>query len=211
VKEPLFNPKAQAEDFVQLSESRVVLPTNEIEEEAVKQMALNELKPRCSSMAYNLNASSEAKRIPEDAVSLAYGSASMQGYLFQDRVCIDPLGNRCNPKFQFLALFQSDGLDKGIDGILGLSNHHDKSKKGLNFVQSLKDSGVISKACVSFSVAPNNSYALFGDWNSSQVIGELHSLKTYSYLPEFVGAAKNWALEGQNLLYGDMNLNGILD
>jgi hypothetical protein len=33
-------------------------------------------------MAYNLNASSEAKRIPEDSVSLAYGSANMQGYLF---------------------------------------------------------------------------------------------------------------------------------
>lgn len=76
-------------------------------------------------------------------------------------------------------------------------------------MQSLKDSGVISKACVSFSVAPNNSYALFGDWNSSQVIGELHSLKTYSYLPDFVGAAKNWALEGQNLLYGDQYVNGI--
>lgn len=110
------------------------MPTNEIEAEAVKEMALNELKPRCGSMAYDLNASSEAKRIPEDSVSLAYGSANMQGYLFQDRVCIDPLGNRCNPKFEFLALFEANGLENGIDGILGLSNHHDKAKKGLNFV-----------------------------------------------------------------------------
>lgn len=82
VTEPLFNPKAQAEDFVQLSESRVLMPTNDIEAEAVKLMQENANKPRCGSMAYNLNASSEAKRIPEDSVSLAYGSASMQGYLF---------------------------------------------------------------------------------------------------------------------------------
>jgi len=69
----------------------------------------------------------------------------------------------------------------------------------LNFVWSLKDNKVIDKAVISFSVASNESYALFGDYNVSQVVGEakgLHSLKTFAYLPDFVGANKNWALEG---------------
>lgn len=35
-------------------------------------------------------------------------------------------------------------------------------------------------------------------------------MNTYSYLPEFVGANKNWALEGQNLLYGQTELKNIL-
>lgn len=64
---------------------------------------------------------------------------------------------------------------------------------------ALKDNKVIDKAMISFSVAPNDSYALFGDYNASQVVGEkkgLNSFKTYAYLPDFVGANKNWALEG---------------
>jgi hypothetical protein len=35
----MFNPKAQAEDFLELEETRTVMPTNEIEAEAVKEMA----------------------------------------------------------------------------------------------------------------------------------------------------------------------------
>ena len=74
---------------------------------------------------------------------------------------------------------------------MGLSNRHDKSKKGLNFIQSLKDNGVIQKAIISFSVNGNDSYALFGDYNASQVVnGEkgLYDLKTFAYLPEFAAA-----------------------
>ena len=108
-----------------------------------------------------------------------------------------------------MALYEAKGLEPGIDGILGLSNRHDKTKKSLNFIQSLKDNGVISQAMISFSVSNQGSYALFGDFNTSQVVGGLsglHSLKTYAYLPEFAAAQKNWALEGQNMLYGDAML-----
>jgi hypothetical protein len=34
-------------------------------------------------------------------------------------------------------------------------------------------------------------------------------MKSYGYLPDFVGHQKNWALEGQNLLYGDLELGNI--
>jgi hypothetical protein len=89
-----------------------------------------------------------------------------------------------------------------------------ESKKSANFVQSLKQSGVIEKAVVTFSVNSNGSYALFGDYNHSLVVdGEkgLHGLKTYAYLPEYVGAQNNWALEGQSMFYGEKELKSIID
>ena len=36
-------------------------------------------------------------------------------------------------------------------------------------------------------------------------------MKTFGYMPEYVTANKNWALEGQGLLYGTKELNGVLD
>jgi len=50
--------------------------------------------------------------------------------------------------------------------------------------------------------------------NLTQVVSfaqGLHSLNTFGYLPDFVGASKNWALEGQNMMYGDDELKGPLD
>jgi hypothetical protein len=104
-----------------------------------------------------------------------------------------------------LALYDAEGLGSDIDGILGLANHKDTQKRHLNFIWSLKDNNIIDKAVVTFSTASSGSYALFGSWNASEVVGGeqgLYSLKTYNYMPDFVSANKNWALEGQDLLYG---------
>ena len=89
-----------------------------------------------------------------------------------------------------------------------------ENKKTANFVQTLKKSGVIDKATVTFSVNSNQSYVLFGDYNASLVVGGekgLHDLPTYAYLPEYVGAQKNWALEGQSMFYGEKELKSIID
>ena len=89
-----------------------------------------------------------------------------------------------------------------------------ENKKSANFVQTLKKSGVIDKSVVTFSVNSNGSYVLFGDYNASLVVGGekgLHNLGTYAYLPEYVGAQKNWALEGQSMLYGEKELKSIID
>lgn len=129
-------------------------------------------------------------------------------------VCIDPIGNRCAKNMQFLALYEARGLGAGVDGILGLSNHHDAEKASLNFVKSLKQSGVIEEAIVSFSVQAEKSYALFGEMNATQVVGQLqglHSFKTYGYLPDFMASKKNWALEGLNVLYGSKQLKELKD
>ena len=95
-----------------------------------------------------------------------YGSAKLKGKLYTDTVCIDPIGNRCTKNFEFLALYDAKGLNSDIDGILGLANHKDSEKRHLNYVWALKDSGVISKACVTFSVTNNESFALFGDYDT---------------------------------------------
>lgn len=97
-------------------------------------MANAETQSRCDTSAYNIKASAEATPMKEDFLNLNYGTAHLKGYLYQDKVCIDPIGNRCASKFEFLALYEAKGLGNDYDGILGLSNHHDSAKKNSNFV-----------------------------------------------------------------------------
>jgi hypothetical protein len=61
-------------------------------------------------------------------------------------------GDKCSP-FQFLALYRADGLEDNTDGILGLSPHKNQDKRQLHYLWSLKDSGIIDRAMVSFSIA----------------------------------------------------------
>jgi hypothetical protein len=183
-------------------------------QEAVQKMEDNSKKAKCDTQAYAIKQECEVKDTKSDFLQLKYGSADLGGFLYQDKLCIDPLGNKCADHFQFIALSKAKGLGADFDGILGLSNHMSADKKSANFVQTLKQSGVIDKAVVTFSVNSNGSYALFGDYNSSLVVdGEkgLHSLKTYAYLPEYVGAQNNWALEGQSMFYGEKELKSIID
>jgi len=110
--------------------------------------------------------------------------------------------NKC-ALFQFLALYKSQGLGKKSDGILGLSPHKDMGKKKLHYLWSLKDNGIIDHAMVSFSVTSKDMgetpYALFGGYNSSQIVGGAQGLKTFKNYPNWLGT---WALEGQGMYYG---------
>jgi len=67
---------------------------------------------------------------------LTYGSAKIQGFVWQDYACIKPLPENVNDEdlkkelkknncalFRFLALYKSQGIGKKSDGILGLSPH----------------------------------------------------------------------------------------
>jgi hypothetical protein len=67
-----------------------------------------------------------------------------------------------------VALYQAKGLDD-TDGVLGLAVHPDVKKRNLNYVWQLKNSGIIDRAVVSFSVSGPNmddeSYAIFGGLN----------------------------------------------
>lgn len=115
---------------------------------------------------------------------VVYGSAKIQGFVWEDYACINPLqpglrgsalsqelkDKKCS-MFQFLSLFKAEGLSQNADGILGLSPHKEMRKKKFHFLWSLKHNKIIDHAIVSFSVTKSTwsdkSYALFGGYNSS--------------------------------------------
>ena len=109
---------------------------------------------KCKSTAYMTKESDSAKAIGGDDEHLDYGSAKLQGKMYQDRTCIDGNKTACT-NFQFLALYQAVGLDD-TEGVLGLAVHPDAKRRNLNYVWQLKNSGVIDNALVSFSVSGPN-------------------------------------------------------
>jgi len=46
---------------------------------------------RCHTMAYNMQQSSSGIVLQNNSVSLAYGSANLQGFLWKDYTCLQPL------------------------------------------------------------------------------------------------------------------------
>jgi len=113
--------------------------------------------------------------------------------------------------FEFLALYQAQGLGRGSDGILGLSPHKDVRKKKLHYLWSLKHSGIVDHAMVSFSINSKNMddkpYALFGGYNSSQIIGGASGLKTFKNYKNWLGT---WALEAEGMTYDTGNGKGVV-
>lgn len=145
----------------------------------------DQTKERCKTMAYDMKKSESNRILSKASSKLTYGSAKLQGFIWEDYTCIQPLSgqtsgtvdlklqlkqNKC-ALFQFLALYKSQGLGKKSDGILGLSPHKDESKQKLHYLWSLKDNGIIDNAMVSFSITSQDMgetpYALFGGYNSS--------------------------------------------
>jgi len=138
---------------------------------------------RCTSKAYDMHQSSSSKILSRSSSKLTYGSANLQGFIWEDEACLNPVaeGNKtntlaeqkeakCSP-FQFLALYKAEGLEENTDGILGLSPHKNDEKRKLHYLWALKDQGIISRAMVSFSIVSSDMddspYALFGGINST--------------------------------------------
>eukprot|EP00356_Strombidium_inclinatum_P011500 CAMPEP_0170482176 /NCGR_PEP_ID=MMETSP0208-20121228/2310_1 /TAXON_ID=197538 /ORGANISM="Strombidium inclinatum, Strain S3" /LENGTH=495 /DNA_ID=CAMNT_0010754983 /DNA_START=166 /DNA_END=1652 /DNA_ORIENTATION=+ len=178
----------------------------------------DQMHKRCKSMSYDMHKSDSNKILSKASSKLTYGSAKLQGFIWQDYTCIQPLTgkgqstvqlqlelkqNKCS-NFQFLALYKSQGLGHGSDGILGLSPHKDMKKKKLHYLWSLKNNGIIDRAVVSFSITSKEMgetpYALFGGYNSSQIVGGAEGLKTFKNFENWLGT---WALEGQGMYYGN--------
>jgi len=178
----------------------------------------DQMHKRCKTMSYDMHGSDSNKILSKASSKLTYGSAKLQGFIWQDYTCIQPLKdqpmsavqlkielkqNKC-AFFQFLALYKSQGLGHDSDGILGLSPHKDMKKKKLHYLWSLKDNGIIDRAMVSFSITSKEMgetpYALFGGYNSSQIVGGAEGLKTFRNFENWLGT---WALEGQGMYYGE--------
>jgi len=99
---------------------------------------------------------------------------------------------------KFLALYATQGIPEGVDGVLGLSPHKLPQTKEFHYLWSLKHQGLIDHAMVSFSLTKEGQtgsekpYALFGGFKSSQVVGGKSGLKTFKSQPNYFGT---WALE----------------
>jgi hypothetical protein len=81
----------------------------------------DQLNQRCSTSAYDMHKSNSNKILSKASSKLTYGSAKLQGFIWQDYTCIQPLSepnaslvqlkmklkdNKC-AYFQFLALYKS--------------------------------------------------------------------------------------------------------
>lgn len=90
--------------------------------------------------------------------------------------------SKCTP-FEFIALYQAVGLDKRFDGLLGLSPRKNMDKKKQHLLWSLKENGLIDRAMVSFSISQTDMkekpYAIFGGFNSTQIIDGSKGLKVF--------------------------------
>lgn len=140
---------------------------------------------RCMTQAFDIQKSDSQKILSKSSSKLTYGSAKLQGFIWEDYTCINPVEGKGSSAvelkmklkqskcalFQFLALYKSQGLGHQSDGILGLSPHKDPSKKQLHYLWSLKNSSIIDHAMVSFSITSQSMdekpYALFGGYNST--------------------------------------------
>ena len=80
-----------------------------------------------------------------------------------------------------------------------------------NYIWQLYNEGVISKPILSFSMATSEQndqpYALFGGYNSSQIVLGEAGLQTFSNSPgTSKSTIRSWALETKDLLYDGRSL-----
>lgn len=110
--------------------------------------------------------------------------------------------SKCSP-FEFLALYEAKGLDQKFHGILGLSPHKDMARRKEHILWSFKEHGLIGRAMVSFSISQSGMadkpYALFGGYNSTQIVNGAAGLKTFKNYPNKL---ETWSLLGQGMTYG---------
>jgi hypothetical protein len=94
-------------------------------------------------------------------------------------------------------MYKADGCEEGTDGILGLSPNKGGDKRNMHYLGALKDGGIIDRSMVSFNLATKDiddqSYALFGGVNSTQIVDGVKGLRTFQNFPNWLGT---WALEG---------------
>ena len=154
-------------------------------------------------------------------MKVTYGSAQLTGLIYEDWVCLNYIWEKPGPilgsanalektlrenkctKHEMFALNEAKGLEKDFHGILGLSPKKDENKKKQHLLWSLKHGQLIERAMVSFSIngmgMKDQSYALFGGFNSTQIVNGAKGLKTFKVYPN---GFKTWGLLGQGVTYG---------
>lgn len=83
-----------------------------------------------------------------------------------------------------MSLYKDSGLDAEADGILGLAPQKSVTNNGdKNYIWSLYNNGIIAKPVMSFSISSSDinddSYAMFGGYNSSQIVNAEVGIQTF--------------------------------
>lgn len=77
----------------------------------------------CEGNTYNPDRSEgRPRKVADKESERNYGSASLKGYEYFDRVCIDL--NTCVPDFEYFLITDQRGIQEPIDGILGMSRNN---------------------------------------------------------------------------------------
>lgn len=118
--------------------------------------------------------------------------------------------NKCS-YFPFLALYEGTGLGPEADGILGLAPQKSIVDREKNYIWSLTNNGIISRPILSMSLSngeiADEPYALFGGYNSSQIVGGEAGLATFrNNRGDYKSAIKSWALPAKDLMYNGVSL-----
>jgi len=63
---------------------------------------------------------SQARQTEDQLSQRAYGSALLEGYTFEDKVCLTSSRSSCVNEFEYFAFVAQQGISKPVEGILGL-------------------------------------------------------------------------------------------
>ena len=106
--------------------------------------------PTCEGDKYDLdNSAGNPEKVNPKMTDRNYGSASLSGYEYTDKVCVNL--NLCLDKFEFFLIEKSKGIREPIDGILGLSRNNSfhvqkdsGNKSGPLLIEHLAEAEVIN-------------------------------------------------------------------
>ncbi|CDW83707.1 eukaryotic aspartyl protease family protein [Stylonychia lemnae] len=158
----------------------------------------------CESKVYNPAKSSKSKMLERVPKTLKYGSATVMGQSYLDKVCLNEIV--CADNFQFLAITVQTGI-KGFDGILGLAP--DQESNGPSYVAKLKESKVIDKKQVGLYIASDvdGSVMSFGGYDKEMLKSCSDNDGCGVHWYDLTG--KNWwQIEIQDIVFDESSILG---
>lgn len=89
---------------------------------------------------------------------------------------------------------------------MGLAPQKSIVDREKNYIWSLAKNGIIKKPILSFSMASSDMndepYAMFGGFNSSQIVGGESGIETFKNNEgNYKSAIRSWALDNKDFLY----------
>ena len=159
--------------------------------------------------------------------TLAYGSANIEGWRYQDYVCLRALPDTlesvddltqeildthyCVKNLRFMTMTDSTGMEQ-TDGILGISP---RAYGRHSFLQELKIARIIDHGIISFSNAfsekgsqprrflqDKRSYAIFGGINATQIVGGEQGLVSMKLAGGRLNPTSFWGVKARGFAYG---------